>query len=421
MTNPQPSQNVAGQPAKAAGEYKPLTTFTIAAANVTQRPLRSLLLGLIAAVFTFLLFSSAMVTANLEAGISSLAARMGADVLVVPQGQGKKIQSVILRAEPSTFYLDGKLLDVVQKLPGVAKASGQLFISSLDAQCCSVKVQLIGIDEATDFVIAPWLKHAADKPLSGNDVIVGDYIYGEIGSTLKFFDQEYRIVGRLAPTGMGFDSSIFMTLDAARRAGRAASPDRADEMAQSLSAILVRVNPGVDPITVSDELLDQLGLKANVNFVFASNMMSDTSAKLQKVVSVMYTAAGGFWAAAAHHHADCLFLCLQRASAGVCDIAGPGCLPRQSGRHCARGSLHYFNAGIRRRHWFGSIGGIEFFDGHRSCDRTALSCSGDRQLAAGAGSERSGGHSYGAVGVATDCLADWPQRHLHDLARGLTS
>ena len=299
MTNPQPSQNVAGHLAKAAGEYKPLTTFTIAAANVTQRPLRSLLLGLIAAVFTFLLFSSAMVTANLEAGISSLAARMGADVLVVPQGQGKKIQSVILRAEPSTFYLDGKLLDVVQKLPGVAKASGQLFISSLDAQCCSVKVQLIGIDEATDFVIAPWLKHAADKPLSGNDVIVGDYIYGEIGSTLKFIDQEYRIVGRLAPTGMGFDSSIFMTLDAARRAGRAASPDRAGEMAQSLSAILVRVNPGVDPITVSDELLDQLGLKANVNFVFASNMMSDTSAKLQKVVSVMYTAAGGFWAAAA--------------------------------------------------------------------------------------------------------------------------
>ena len=41
-------------------------------------------------------------------------------------------------------------------------------------------------------------------------------------------------------------------------------------------------------------------------------------------------------------------------------------------------------------------------------------------ITAGAGSERSGGHSYGAVGVAADCLADWPQRHLHDLARGLT-
>ena len=46
-----------------------------------------------------------------------------------------------------------------------------------------------------------------------------------------------------------------------RLAGPAGQPrrTRAGEMAQSLSAILVRVNPGVDPITVSDELLDQLG------------------------------------------------------------------------------------------------------------------------------------------------------------------
>lgn len=276
-----------------------LTTLSIAGANVAQRPLRTILLGLIAAVFTFLLFSSSMVAANLEAGIASLAARMGADLLVVPQGEGKKIQNVILRAEPSTFYLDGKLLGVVQKLPGVAKASGQLFISSLDAQCCTVKVQLIGIDQKTDFVIEPWLRHAADRPLTGNEVIVGDYIFGEIGGKLKFFNQEFTIVGRLEPTGMGFDSSVFMTIDAARKIGRIASPETADRMDTSLSSILVRVKPGVDPISISDQLLDELGLRANVNFVFASNMMSDTSAKLQKIVGVMYASAGGFWAAAA--------------------------------------------------------------------------------------------------------------------------
>ena len=151
-----------------------------------------------------------------------------------------------------------------------------------------------------------------------------------------------------------------MTLDAARRAGRAASPDRADEMAQSLSAILVRVNPGVDPITVSDELLDQLGLKANVNFVFASNMMSDTSAKLQKVVSVMYTAAGGFWAAAAIIMLIVYFFAFSERQREFATLRALGASPRQSGRHCARGSLHYFNAGIRRRHWSGSVGGIEF-------------------------------------------------------------
>ena len=277
----------------------PITTTRIAAANVSKKPLRAISLALIAAVFTFMLFAGSMIAANLQAGIESLSARMGADLLVVPQGEGKKIEGVILRAQPSTFYLDGKLLDVVKNLPGVAAASGQLFIASLDAQCCTVKVQLIGIDEKTDFVVAPWLRKAAPKPLEGNEVIVGDYIFGGIGSELEFYNRKFRIVGRLAPTGMGFDSSIFMTMDAARGLGAAASPAKADEIATSLSSILVRVKPGVDPITISDELLDELGLGADVNFVFASNMMSDTSAKLRRIVGVIYSAAGGFWVVAA--------------------------------------------------------------------------------------------------------------------------
>lgn len=276
-----------------------LTTFRLARANLSGKPFRSLSLGLIVAIFTFMLFVGSMISANLQAGIESLSARMGADLLVVPQGEGKKIESVILRAEPSTFYVDGRLLDVVSSVKGVAKASGQLFISSLDAQCCSVKVQLIGIDQKTDFVVGPWLKKAAEKPLEGNEVIVGDYIFGAIGSELKFYDQHFKIVGRLEPTGMGFDSSVFMTLEMARKLGTIATPEKADEIAHSLSSILVRVEPGVDPITISDGVLDRLGLRANVNFVFASNMMSDTSAKLQKIVGVMYGAAGGFWVIAA--------------------------------------------------------------------------------------------------------------------------
>ena len=185
---------------------KPLTTLRIAAANVSRRPLRSVLLALIAGIFTFMLFSGAMIAANLEAGISSLSARMGADLLVVPQGEGKKIEGVILRAQPSTFYLDASILEAVRRLPGVDAASGQIFVASLDAQCCTVKVQLIGIDEATDFVVAPWLRKASPEPLQGNDVIVGDYVYGDIGSELTFFGEKFRIVGRLAPTVMGFDS-----------------------------------------------------------------------------------------------------------------------------------------------------------------------------------------------------------------------
>ena len=278
---------------------QPLSTFRLALANLAQKPFRTLSLSLIVAIFTFMLYAGSMVSANLEAGIQSLSARMGADLLVVPQGEGKKIESVLLRANPSTFYLDAGMLDVVRKVPGVAQASGQLFISSLDAQCCTVKVQLIGIDQESDFVVAPWLRTQVERPLVGNEVIVGDYIFGAIGSKIKFYDQEFTIVGRLEPTGMGFDSSVFMTMEAARRIARIASPDKTDEIDRSYSAVLVRVKPGVDPISISDGMLDQLGLGANVNFVFASNMMSDTSAKLQRITGGLYGAAAGFWCVAA--------------------------------------------------------------------------------------------------------------------------
>lgn len=278
---------------------KALSTLRIALANLAQKPFRTFSLSLIVAIFTFMLYAGSMVSANLQAGIESLSARMGADLLVVPQGEGKKIESVLLRANPSTFYLDAGMLETVRKVPGVAQASGQLFISSLDAQCCTVKVQLIGIDQESDFVVAPWLRTAVERPLVGNEVIVGDYIFGAVGSKLRFYNQEFTIVGRLEPTGMGFDSSVFMTMEAARKIGRIASPEKADEIDRSYSAVLVRVKPGVDPISISDGMLDLLGLGANVNFVFASNMMSDTSAKLQHITGGLYAGAAVFWLVAA--------------------------------------------------------------------------------------------------------------------------
>lgn len=268
-------------------------------ANLAQKPFRSLSLALVVAIFAFMLFAGSMISANLQSGISSLSARMGADLLVVPQGLGKKMESVLLRAEPSTFYIDESVLDIVKDIPTVAQASGQLFISSLDAQCCTVKVQLIGIDQSTDFVVEPWLRKAVDRPLTGNEVIVGDYIFGEIGSEIMFYNQKFTIVGRLEPSGMGFDSSVFMSMEAARRIAHLASPDMGNKVDKAYSSILVRVKPGVDPISISDEVLDRMGLKANVNFIFASNMMSDTSAKLQNIVTVMYSAAAGVWLVAA--------------------------------------------------------------------------------------------------------------------------
>ena len=67
----------------------PLSSLRIALANLSQKPFRSMSLALIVAIFSFMLFSGTMVSANLQAGIQSLSARMGAELVLVPQGEGK--------------------------------------------------------------------------------------------------------------------------------------------------------------------------------------------------------------------------------------------------------------------------------------------------------------------------------------------
>lgn len=275
-----------------------LTTLRLAIANLAHHPGRTIALLLIVALFTFALLAGTMISAHLESGLQSLSARMGADLLVVPQGQGKKIENVLLRAEPSSFYLPESIASVVASVPGVTASTGQVFISSMDAQCCTVKVQLIGIDQKTDFVVSPWLHTALNRPLKDDEVIVGNFIFGEVGSTLKFYGHEFRIAAQLDPTGMGFDASIFMTIESARKLAEQALPQQAAEIAKSYSAILVRVDPHTDPMKVTDGIMDQLGLAAGVNFVYASSLMTDTSARLDRFVGMLFGCASALWALA---------------------------------------------------------------------------------------------------------------------------
>ncbi len=281
-----------------AQESATLTPGALARANLAGRSARTLLLVTIVAVFSLLLFTGAMLAANWQAGVSSLSARLGADLLVVPQGEGKKIEKVLLRAEPSNFLLDAHITDLVRAVPDAIGVTPQLFISSLDAQCCSVKVQLIGLESESDFVVKPWLTAPLAHPLADDEVIVGNYIVGDIGSTLTFFDTKFKIVGQLSASGMGFDSSVFMTMAAARKLGAKAEPSRAADYQHSISAVLVRVKPGVDPLSISDGVLDQVGLKGGINFVFASALMSDTASKLRQLTTAMLSVGALLWAIA---------------------------------------------------------------------------------------------------------------------------
>jgi putative ABC transport system permease protein len=214
--------------------------------NLRRRPFRSVCLAALTAILAFVLCGGSILAYGLTKGADSLSKRLGADIMIVPSGYESAAGGILIRSEPSAFYLDPEWLDKVSSVEGVAAASPQFFVTSLNAACCTMPVQLVGYDPKSDFIVGPWIATHLPGSVYGGNIVVGSAINAGVGDKLKFFEREYTVAARLDRTGMGFDASVFMTIDAARiaagdfvRRGGGLSA-RAD----SISSIFLRVSEG---------------------------------------------------------------------------------------------------------------------------------------------------------------------------------
>lgn len=192
---------------------KGLTSLEIAKKNIKNKPGRAFLLSALTAILCFILFLSSFLIYSLKNGMSSLSDRIGADIIVVPEGYDSNITGAILRGEPNTFFFEKEVWERIKGIDGIKQATPQLYLATLSAGCCSFPIQVIGYDEASDFLVKPWLQSQVSFPLGKSEVIVGANIVGDVHSQVKFFNQEFKIKGRLAKTGMGFDNTVFMSFD----------------------------------------------------------------------------------------------------------------------------------------------------------------------------------------------------------------
>ena len=122
-----------------------------------------------------------------------------------------------------------------------------------NASCCSLPVELIGFNPKQDFTITPWLVSNLGHEINRDEVIVGSRIQGEIGSALRFYGHNFTIAGRLEPTGMGIDTSVFVRMEDAYEMASESEwkAEKALELAPDMiSSLLVRVEKGEDPEAV---------------------------------------------------------------------------------------------------------------------------------------------------------------------------
>lgn len=172
-------------------------------------------------VLSFTITLSGMIILNLENGMESTIKRVGADIIVVPDGYVSSLEDALFMGEPCTIYFEQSWLDKIKAVKGVEKTSSQLFLATLsDSDCCDNAVQIIAYDTKSDFTIGPWIRNESSSKrskissfhgnLADNQIIVGYNLKYEPGDIATYYNTEFVVTAKLEKTGMGYDNSVFL-------------------------------------------------------------------------------------------------------------------------------------------------------------------------------------------------------------------
>ena len=187
---------------------KAITVKSLALSNIRKKPYRTTALTILVALASGVLFGTLLLTASIRGGLSGIKNRIGADLMIVPEGYEAQAESVLLSGEPNYFYMDRSIEETVRGIQGVGEVSSQFYLTSLSESCCDFPIQIIGFDPETDFIVKSW----ASKKVKGSDddelILAGSNITTEKDS-VRFFEHTHKVSARLAKSGTGMDNAIY--------------------------------------------------------------------------------------------------------------------------------------------------------------------------------------------------------------------
>ena len=240
-----------------------LTVNRFAAENIWQQPFRSVILILFVFICTVSLFVSSFLTDSMASGINEARKQTYADIIVVPSGFDENAKGTLFEGRACTMMFKENPLAQVEKTEGVAKASQQLLLETLELSCCtSGQVQVIAIDTRNDFTVNSWLGGNKLESIGNTDLIVGSEIGLKKGEVFYIYGKEYRVSNVLEETGTGYDSSVFISYDSVNDIIETGNyrevfgdTKNANELA---SMILVKTDSDYPTETVNERLKDVL-------------------------------------------------------------------------------------------------------------------------------------------------------------------
>lgn len=186
----------------------------LALQNLGRRKARSLLLIAAVAIGSGVVFTGATLMRSIDDSMAVGFTRLGADMMVVPEGALTNITAALLTVEPTDLVLDADVL-AKARLASVARAAPQKIarVEHSGIGGHHEAVDLIGIDPALDFTVQPWLRERLGRELRTGDVILGAGRDAPLGSQLLIFGKPHVVYGKLGRTGVGtHERGVFMSI-----------------------------------------------------------------------------------------------------------------------------------------------------------------------------------------------------------------
>jgi len=163
----------------------------LALKNMKSKPFRTFAMIALSALLALSVFGGSLVVASLRNGLDNYKARLGADVIVVPYEArvNGSFKDILLQGIVGNYYVPtAKINKAIEDVEGVEKVTTQFYLSSVTASCCSSKLQIVGFDPETDFVITPWISQRYSGAIEDYDMVVGSDVTLNASMTLTFFN-----------------------------------------------------------------------------------------------------------------------------------------------------------------------------------------------------------------------------------------
>ena len=241
-----------------------MNLYRLALKNIAGSAFRSWVVGLCALLVASLALATTLIVRGAENSLRLAKDRLGADIIVVPEGTQTKVESALLMGIPVKVWQPKDNLTKIASIPGIMSVSPQLYLQTLTgASCCSVSdMFLIAYDPLTDFTISPWLEEKLGTGLKLGEAVGGTYVFVPEGEqNIKLYGYFITLKANMEPTGTGLDQSMFLTFETAEDIARISTTLAESPLViptDSISAVMVKLEPGYQTYDVALEIMHQV-------------------------------------------------------------------------------------------------------------------------------------------------------------------